>query len=545
MKNDEIYVIGHKKPDSDSIVSAIAYAYLLNQCGKKAVAGRLGDINEETAYLLDRFGYEEPVLIEDARVRLSEIELKQADHILPDTTIFEAKEIMNQKQARILGVLDQDQKLLGVVTRSDLALLGMGDTALGIDLLKETPIELMAKTIEGKIIYKADEHHVNGKVSIIALCKTKLERYEIRDRIVIIGDDPQGQKESIEKGAGILIAVWTDHIEEGVLKAAREHNCSIIISGIGSMNTSRYLYFSIPVKLIMQKKIIYFKEDEFVEDVMIKMRDTTFNTYPVLDKKDCLIGYVSRYHIMNAQNKNIIMVDHNEFSQSVNGIEKANLLEVIDHHRIHNFSTLSPIAFRNEIIGSTASIITSMFFERHIEIPENLAGLLLGAIISDGLNFQSPTTTKKDTELAQQLAMISHEDADALAYKMFSITMNLPKNISKEELIQRIEADMKTFDMKGSKVLISQVFILDLSSVRSIKEKVQEILEEMTIKYNGDLVIVAFTSIKKKGSILYGAGLKENLLWQTFGKKNVFVKDLLSRKKQIVPDLTQTFNKFS
>ena len=506
MKNDEIYVIGHKKPDSDSLVSAIAYAYLLNQCEKKAVAGRLGDINEETAYLLDRFGYEEPVLIEDARVRLSEIELKQADHILPDTTIFEAKEIMNQNQARILGVLDQDQKLLGVVTRSDLALLGMGDTALGIDLLKETPIELMAKTIEGKIIYKADENHVNGKVSIIALCKTKLERYEIQDRIVIIGDDPQGQKESIEKGAGILIAVWTDHIEEDVLKAAREHNCSIIISGIGSMNTSRYLYFSIPVKLIMQKKITYFKEDEFVEDVMIKMRDTTFNT---------------------------------------NGIEKANLLEVIDHHRIHNFSTLSPIAFRNEIIGSTASIITSMFFERHIEIPENLAGLLLGAIISDGLNFQSPTTTKKDTELAQQLAMISHEDADALAYKMFSITMNLPKNISKEELIQRIEADMKTFDMKGSKVLISQVFILDLSSVRSIKEKVQEILEEMTIKYNGDLVIVAFTSIKKKGSILYGAGSKENLLWQTFGKKNVFVKDLLSRKKQIVPDLTQTFNKFS
>lgn len=294
----------------------------------------------------------------------------------------------------------------------------------------------------------------------------------------------------------------------------------------------------------MQKKITYFKEDEFVEDVMIKMRDTTFNTYPVLDKKDCLIGYVSRYHIMNAQNKNIIMVDHNEFSQSVNGIEKANLLEVIDHHRIHNFSTLSPIAFRNEIIGSTASIITSMFFERHIEIPENLAGLLLGAIISDGLNFQSPTTTKKDVELAHDLAEISKEDVDALAYKMFSITMNLPKNMSKVELLQRIEADMKTFDMNGSKVMISQVFILDLSSIRNIKDTIQEILEEMVIKYNTDLMMVAFTSIKKKGSIFYGAGQKESLLWETFGRKNVFVKGILSRKKQIVPDLTQTFNKF-
>ena len=185
-----------------------------------------------------------------------------------------------------------------------------------------------------------------------------------------------------------------------------------------------------------------------------------------------------------------------------------------------------------------------MFFERDIEIPKNLAGLLLGAIISDGLNFQSPTTTSKDIELANKLAQIAQEDVDLLAYKMFSITMNLPKNISKAELVQKIEADMKTFDMKNNKVMISQVFILDLSSIRFIKDMVQKILDELVVKYNADLIMVAFTSIKKKGSILYGSGMKERMIWETFGKKNIFIKGILSRKKQIVPDLMQTFNKF-
>lgn len=545
MRNDQIHVIGHKKPDSDSIISAISYAYLLRKKGFDAQAYRLGDINEETQFLLNRFGFDEPELLEDARVKLKEIELEKPKCLNGDTTIFEALDLMKENKIRMISVASEENKVEGIVTRSDLSVLGMDDTALGIDLLKETPVELMAKTIEGKIVYKAEQRHISGKVSIIALAKTKLERYDIHDRIVIIGNDPQAQKESIKKGAGLLIVVWTDKVDESVIEIAKENNCSIIMSGIGSMNTSRYLYFSIPIKLIMQRKITSFRDTDFVEDVMIKMRDTTFNTYPVLDNKAQLVGYVSRYHIMNAQNKKIIMVDHNEFSQSVKGIEKARLIEVVDHHRIHNFSTMNPISFRNEIIGSTASIITSMFVEQNIEIPKNLAGLLLGAIISDALNFQSPTTTQRDVDLSELLADKSDENVDVLANKMFATTMNMPKDVSKEELLRRMEADMKTFEMNGSKVLISQVFILELDSINCLEEKIETILSDLVLRHNSDLHVVAFTSIKQKGSIFYGQGPKVNLLWETFGKKHTFVKDVLSRKKQIVPLITETFNKFS
>lgn len=545
MRNEKIHVTGHRKPDSDSIISAIAYANLLKETGHDACACCLGDINDETKFLLNRFGYEEPTLLEDARVTLDEIDLQEPICLSGDTTIFKTLELMNNKKSRLVGVGNEENKLQGIVTRSDLSILGTGDTALGIDLMKETPIELMADTIEGKIIYKANNRHLNGKVSIIAMAETKLARYEISDRIVIIGNDPEAQKESIRKGAGLLIVVWADNIDDSVIEVAKEYNCSIIKSGIGCMNTSRYLYFSVPIKLVMQKSYTFFKANELVEDVMVKMRETTFNAYPVIDENDVLIGYVSRYHIMNAKNKKIVMVDHNEFAQSVTGIEKAELIEVIDHHRIHNFSTMGPIRFRNEIIGSTASIIASIYMERNIEISKNLAGLLLGAIISDTLNFQSPTTTQKDIEIAKVLSEISEENSDVLAYKMFAVTMNLPSDITEEELTRRMESDMKIFDMKGSKVLISQVFILELDTLKNHEDKIERILENQVLRHNCDLMIVAFTSVNKKGSIFYGKGTKENLLWETFGQKGEFVEDVLSRKKQIVPEITQTFNKYN
>lgn len=545
MRDEQTYVIGHRNPDSDSIISAIAYSYLLNQGGVLAAPCRLGDINEETQYLLNRFGFERPELMIDARVRLNDIELETPVSLSKETTIFKTLELMHREQRQFLGITDEDGHLEGIITRSDLSVLGMGDTAIGIDLLKETPVELMSETIEGRIIYKSTKTHINGKVSIIALTKSKLEKYEIKDRIVILGDDPQAQVKSIKKGAGLLIVVWADSIDPVVIEIAKQYNCSIIISGLGSMNTSRYLYFSIPIKLIMQKHFVSFKEDELVEDVAIKMRDTTYRTYPVLDHFDALIGYVARYHIMNARNKKIVMVDHNEFAQSVKGIEKAELIEVIDHHRIHNFTTVSPISFRNEIIGSTASIIASMFFERNVEIPENLAGLLLGAMISDALNFQSPTTTPKDLEISQKLAKIANLDTDELAYDMFSVTMNLPLSITQEELSSKIESDMKVFDVNGSKVLIAQVFLLELDSLKRLTEQIQEILASLVVRYDCDLVMVAFTSISENGSIFYGEGPKENLLWEAFKDKNSFHKDILSRKKQIVPIIEKVFSKYS
>lgn len=545
MKEKVTYIIGHKNPDSDTIVSAIAYAYLLNQTNRPAIPCRLGDINEETKYLLERFGFDEPELMEDARVKLNEIELEEPLSVSRNTTIFKTLESMRQSNRRCFAVVNSHNKLEGIVTRSDLSVIGMGDTAVGIDLLKETPIDCIHETLGGKLVYHASNRHLNGKVSIVALASTGLDKYEIQDRIVILGNDTKGQKEAIKKGAGLLIVVWAKSVSKEVIELAKEKDCSILISSHGTMNTSRYLYFSIPIHLIMTKKVSYYRDDELVDNVLIKMRETTYQTYPVLNKKGALVGYVTRHHVMNSTNKRIVMVDHNEFSQSVKGIEKADLVGVIDHHRIHNFSVSDPIDFRNEIIGSTASIITSMFIEKNVEIPESLAGLLLGAVISDALNFQSPTTTQKDIEISQYLSKLSGLDADEFAYDMFSVTMNLPKTITQKELSTKVKSDMKAFEIKGNKILISQVFVLELESIQSLEHKISQILKKIVKQYGCDLCMIAFTSLSENGSVFYGEGPKEKLLWEAFQGKHEFQKDILSRKKQIVPTMEKAFSKYS
>ena len=223
--------------------------------GYHAVPCRLGKINNETAYLLKRFHFEEPMLLKDARKTLAEIELDPPDYVSPETTIYETIRKMQDTKHPAFCVVDEDGNVQGMVTKSNLSTIGLGDTASGIDLLKETSLDAIAKTINGTIVYRDEDMHINGKVSIIALTSSKLDHYEIKDRIVIVGDDSAAQKELIQKGAGILIAVWTKEIAPEVVETAKQYHCPVILSGHGSMNTSRYIYFAPPVKLVMRKKL--------------------------------------------------------------------------------------------------------------------------------------------------------------------------------------------------------------------------------------------------------------------------------------------------
>ena len=433
-----VYITGHRHPDTDSIASAIAYALLQRRKGINAVPCRLGPINTETRWLLERFGFEEPMLFEDARATIKEIDMDPPLTITPETTIYETLQLMKQNNKQSYGVVNQKGQLLGMVTRSDLSRVGLGDTAAAIQLLKDTPLDYIAKTIRGFFAYRDEEYHFNGKVSIIAMTETGLNDYDIRDRLVMLGNDTEAQKAAIRKGAGILVVVWTKEIAPEVIELAKAHHCPIIISGHGTMNTSRYLYFAPPVRLIMLKSLVSFNMDEFVEDVGKKMLKSRYRSYPVIDNNNYLRGYLSRYHILDYRNKQVILVDHNEYAQSVKGVEKADLLEIIDHHRICDIATSRPISFRNEIIGSTASIITSIYMENQMDIPKNVAGLLLGAILSDTLKFRSPTTTPKDIGLAKTLAHIADLDIDAFASEMFRVSSNISQKSVQELITQDV-----------------------------------------------------------------------------------------------------------
>ncbi len=545
MTQETIFVTGHMHPDTDSVAAAIGYAFYKRANGVRAVPCRLGTLNAESRYLLRRFGFEEPMLLEDARVRLSEIELDRPVLVKPGQTIYETIRAMEAENQKTCCVVDEDQRILGVVTMNDVANLAMGDTADTSRVLQGVSPENIATAIGGRIIFKAEQNRVNGKVSVIAITKGNLDIFNMGDKIVVTGDDPEAQMELIEKGAAVLVVVRAEKVSDEVLRAAEKYDCSVIISGHSTMNTSRYVFFSPAVSLIMHEKPICFYDRELVEEVGKKITRSRFRAYPVLDDDGRVVGCVSRYHVMTARNKKIIMVDHNEFSQSVRAIDRAEVLEVIDHHRINDFSTKRPVAFRNEIVGSSATIVATIFRENQVPIPANLAGLLLGAILSDTLKFQSPTTTDKDRATANILAALADVDIDEFATDMFTVSANIGGR-SVEELIN---TDIKFFDIEGCRTMIAQVLVPTAASARGMAQEVQEALDEFTAKKGLDLCVLAMTSILDHGSVFFASGDRQEWALEAFpdteNETHTVQKGILSRKSQIVPMLTAVIQKYS
>lgn len=535
---DVVYVTGHKNPDTDSIISAIAYANLKQAMSINAYPCRLGNPNAETAYILDRFKVPVPMLLQDARSQLDEIDMDSPISVTPETSIRECLELMQEKNKPVFAVVNHLNQLQGILTSSNLSDLLLGDTAQSIDLLSRTPIEFISKALDGKLIYMPSESRINGKTSIPALAASRLENYELTNRIVIVGNDTQAQLECIAKDAGLIIVVWAQTIAPMVIAAAREKGCGIILSGHGTMNTSRYLFYSSPIKEIMTKDLVVFNKAEFVEDVTNKMIRSRYRSYPVVDDHNHIFGFVSRFHLLNAKKKKLILVDHNEMTQSVPGIEHADILEIIDHHRIGDVTTSRPITFRNEIVGSTATIVTKMYLEADVDIDEKMAGILLGAMISDTLNFRSPTTTNTDVALASHLALIAGLDINEYANDIFKVSNNL-KNMNMKDILTY---DMKEFDIAGKKVTISQLTMYQLNELQGIEAELQKALDKFASSRKTDLSVMVFTSIHDNGSVMYSSGILSPLVTQAFPnhplEEHSFLEGIVSRKNQIVPKLT-------
>ncbi len=471
-----IYITGHRHPDSDSIVAAISYAYLKNQNQIPAVACRLGPLNDETAYLLNRFHFDEPPLLEDARVRLYDLPLERPYVVEQDATIFETLEKMRRCHQPFMAVVDSEQKVVGMITTNDLGVIALADTALGIDLLKDVKTKDVAKTLDGNLVFDDEQLHLNGKVSIVTLSRHKADRYQVKDRIVIIGDDTASQKQVLEQGAGMLIIVWSGHVDEEVLELAAQKHCPIIISGHGSMNTSRYLFFAPTIQKLMSGSVHMFHIDEFMEDAAKKMRKDRFRAYPVVNDQHRLVGY---------------------------------------------------------LLKDTTSIIASMFFESGIEPPKALAGLMLGAIISDTMNFQSPTTTAKDIELAERLSQIAAVKTDDLAYDMYFMA----SNCSQKSASRFLEEDVKAFTIESRNVLIAQAVIPSIEDIACTAQQIEEALEEQALRKGADLFVMVFTDILQKGSYFYFGGPLKSVL-ETTEQTPLFMEHVLSRKNQILPWIT-------
>ena len=544
-QDNKIYVTGHRNPHADSVAAAIAYAAFKKEQGFDAIPCVLGKLNKESKYLLDRFGFEKPLLLETAQVRLDEVDLASPCAITPETTIFETVHMMEKEKRDGFAVVDDENRVVGWVSKSDLANISLSDTSKAHDMIRNTPTEYMAKTINGKILYNDEKRHLNGKVGILTMTnKENLEDYDVTDRIVITGGNKKALKILIEKGAGMLIIIWEKGLDESILKMAREHHCPVILSGYGAMNTSRYLYFAPPIRMLMANKPMKFFVHELAEDAGRKMARTQYRAFPVVDENDRLIGYLMRSHILNYNDKQLILVDHNEFSQSVKGIEKARVLEVIDHHRVTDFSTSRPVSFRNEIVGSTCTIIATIFRENQVPIEENLAGLMLGGLLSDTMNLQTPTTTDKDRQTANILAALAGLDLDVFTEELFSVTED--EGGSLEELMNR---DIVFDDIMGIRLMITKVNVPQVEHYRDRADEMQQALDVLTKNKNADIGILSITSALENSSILFASGEKADWVFEAFpdveGEAHSVQEGLVSRKMQMIPKLSVVINKYA
>ena len=452
---------------------------------------------------------------------------------------------MDKEKREGFAVVDDDRKVIGWVSKSDLANISLSDTQNAHNMLRETPTEYIAKTIDGRILHDDEKRHLNGQISILTMTnKENLEDYDVTDKIVITGGNKKALKILIEKGAGMLIIIWEKEISDSILKLAKEHHCSVILSGYGAMNTSRYVYFAPPVRMVMAKKPMKFYVHELMEDAGKKMARTQYRAFPVVDEEERLVGYLMRSHILNYNDKQLILVDHNEFSQSVKGIEKARVLEVIDHHRVTDFSTSRPVSFRNEIVGSTCTIIATIFRENQVPIDENLAGLMLGGLLSDTMNLQTPTTTDKDRQTANILAALAGLDLDQFTEELFSLTED--EGGSLEELMNR---DIMFEDYMGIRMMITKVNVPQVEPYKDRADDMQHALDLLTKSKSADLGILSITSALENSSILFASGEKADWLYEAFpnaeGEIHSVQEGLVSRKMQILPKLQEVIYKYA
>ncbi len=541
-KEKEIIVVGHKNPDTDSICSAITYANLKRiLTGKNYVAKRAGSVSKETQFVLERFGAKEPEYIADVRTQVSDIEIRTVEPLKKGVSVKNAFNNMKEQSAFLLSVTNDEGYLEGVVSVGDIAESGFDVYDNRIVSKAKTSFKNIIETLEAKVLVgNPDGVFDKGKIFIAANTPDLLESYIEPNDLVITGNRFETQLFSVESGVScIVLSKYNDDIQHIVREKAKEKGVLIMCTPYDSYTVARLINQSIPVESIMTtENIITFNIDDFTNDVKEVMAKNRLRYFPVLDEQGKYIGQISKRSFLDMEKKKIVLVDHNEKNQAVDGIEYADIMEIIDHHRLGSLETINPVFFRNQPLGCTCTIIYQMYNENGVEITPEIAGLLCSAIISDTLMFRSPTCTEYDKQAALKLAEIAGIDIEKYAEEMFSAGSCL-KETSSEDIFYQ---DYKTFTTAGVTFGVGQITSMNSGDLNEVKGRLNEFMEELLKKGGVDMLFFMLTNIIDESTMLLykGAGAKEILI-SAYGPDvpddGVLVKDMVSRKKQLVPAL--------
>lgn len=540
---DVIYITGHKNPDSDSICAAMAYAEFKNKTGNTpAVPLRQGELSRETKFILDYFDVAEPQLTTTMKLQVSDLTFDNIAPISPDISLKKAWSLMKEIAVKSLPVVDKHGKLIGLASVSNLVSTYIDNWDDNILAKSSTNINNILDTLSAKSIYLSKENpSFPGKIVVAAMLPLSAEQHINEGDIVICGDRQDTQSIIIDAKASLMIVAGNYEVSEDIIEKARRTGTSIISTPYDSFTITRFIVQSIPVSYIINNSdIVTFNTSDYVEDAKDTMIKTRYRSYPVLDETNKVIGTISRYHLISQNKKKLILVDHNEKSQTVDGLEDAEIIEIIDHHRIADIQTGSPIYFRNQPVGSSCTIIASIFFENGIMPSKKTAGLLCGAIISDTLLFRSPTTTEVDRTVLKKLAEIAEIDPEDFANKMFKAGTSLEGKTVSEIFNQ----DYKVFNLSDYKIGVSQVGTMDLEGFEPMKTGMIDFMETKAKNENFNVLLLLLTDILKGGSQLIAVGPNKDIVSKAFGveldNNCAYAPGVLSRKKQVIPPLTNT-----
>ena len=535
-----IYVVGHRNPDTDSICSAISYAHLKQAMGVNAVAARCGKINNETKYALEYFKVDEPILLTDLYPRVKDVALECKTVIRQHDTLKHLGEVMRKNELQSVPVTDSKGELVGIVSVSDLAKRYFLE--LGLQNLAEMGVRYrdIIQATESKVLVAGDENEfIEGSIAISAgSVETIVEMLQPKD-IVLVGDRSVNTLNKIlDTGISCLIVTGGCRIAPEVIEKAEKLKTFVLVSPYDTYIVGRLLNQCVPVRRIMHADPVCFRPMDLLSDIKGIMDEYRFRSYPVVENGK-LVGIVSADEIMMPEREKVILVDHNERGQAIEGIEDAKIVEIIDHHRLGGVQTSEPIYTRQEPVGCTCTIVANMHWHRDIEIPPSIAGLLLSAILSDTVLFKSPTCTAKDKKTAERLAEIAGVDLKEYGLAMLRAGAGIggksPTEIAKN--------DLKEFKIGDYRIIVSQISVMDPKEVLDIEDKLIDVMKENCEREGFDMHLLMVTDILEEATYLLYAGSPRTLIGEAFKKdasgSHVYLPGVMSRKKQIIPPLSE------
>ena len=530
---NKVYVFGHKNPDTDSVTAAISLSYLKNIKNQNVTPYILGEVNNETKYVLNYFKVNKPKYLNDVKLQISDLKYKKGCFLNYKETLNTLYNYMQKEEITGVPISDDKNNYLGIVTMKDLLKVIIDPKYDEIN----TSYDNILKIVKGKEIFRFT-NEIKGKVILSAYKTTDFEENInlSSDNILIIGNRFNIVKHALNARVRLIVIVGTLKLGEDLLNLAKKKKVNIIATKEESLYVSKMVILSNYIKnIISSTNEAVIDENMYVNDFLVIANKYKFTNYPIVDRNNKILGLLRSEDLHEKNRKKVILVDHNEYSQSADGIEEADILEIIDHHKVGNINSTSPINFRNMAVGSTNTIIYEMYKEHKVKPPRDIAGLMLSGIISDTLLFHSPTTTIYDKKAAENLARIAKIDIDAYSKKMFEAAASI-KGKTIEELIYN---DFKAFNIGNRKIGIGQMTIIDYEKVLKDKNKYLKVIEKISLEHDYDILAFCITDVINSNTYLLYNEKAKDLFETVFNIKSIYqgyeLKGVVSRKKQIIP----------